>query len=57
LLLFVKVDPTTVELRTGFARDVRDVGHFGTGDLELRLRTKADLEAAKPLIMKSYEAS
>jgi predicted transport protein len=57
LLVFVKVDPSTVELKPGFSRDVRDLGHFGTGDLELRLRTKADLEAAKPLIIKSYEAS
>ena len=57
LLVFLKVDPTTVELKPGFARDVRDVGHFGTGDLELRLRTKTDLEAAKPLMVRSYEAS
>lgn len=57
LLVFVKVDPATVELKSGFARDVREVGHFGTGDLELRLRTMADLETAKPLIVKSYEAS
>ena len=57
LLVFLKVDPITVELKPGFSRDVREVGHFGTGELELRLRTKTDLEAAKPLIIKSYEAS
>jgi predicted transport protein len=30
-------------------------GHYGTGDLEIRIRTDADLERAKPLITKSYE--
>lgn len=57
LLVYLKVDPETVELTPGFSRDVRNVGHFGTGDLELRLKNLKDLEAAKPLIVKSYEAS
>lgn len=31
-----------------------NIGHWGTGDLELTLRTSADLEKAKPLIEKAY---
>jgi predicted transport protein len=46
-----------VVLEEGFARDVREVGHFGTGDLEVRLDSIDDLERAKPLIERSYEAS
>jgi predicted transport protein len=57
LLVFVKVDPDTVELEPGFTRDVRNIGHRGTGDLEITLRTQADLEKATPLLAKSYEAS
>jgi predicted transport protein len=57
LLVYVKVDPDTVDLRPGFTRDVRAIGHFGTGDLEITLRTLDDLARAKPLIEKSYEAS
>ena len=57
LTLFLKVDPTTVNLQKGFSRDVRKVGHFGTGDLELTLRDQADLEVAKAYIDRSYEAS
>lgn len=57
LLVFLKIDPETVELVPGFSRDVRNVGHFGTGDLELRLKNPQDLEAAKPLVLRSYEAS
>lgn len=57
IVLFVKVDPSSVEPEEGFTRDVREIGHYGTGDLELTLRTGEDLEKAKPLILKSYEVS
>lgn len=57
LLVFVKVNPDTVTLEPGFSRDVRAIGHFGTGDLELRLNSAADLEKAKPLLVTSYESS
>jgi predicted transport protein len=57
LLVFLKVNPDTVELEEGFARDVRGVGHYGTGDLELRLRDHDALERARSLIQTSYESS
>lgn len=57
LLVFLKVDPKSIKLEPGFSRDVSDIGHFGTGDLELTLRNMADLERAKPLLAASYEAS
>jgi len=57
LLIYLKLDPDTVELEDGFSRDVRSIGHFGTGDLELRVKTREQLEKALPLIHKSYEAS
>jgi len=55
--IFLKLDPTTVPLEPGFTRDVSNIGHFGTGDLEVTLRSHDDLERAKPLIVQSYEAS
>lgn len=57
LLVYVKVDPDSIELEEGFTRDVRTIGHFGTGDLEIRIRHDADLERALPLLRLSYEAS
>lgn len=57
IMVFVKVDPDTVDLEPGFTRDVRKIGHFGTGDLEITIRTDADLERARPLLIQSYEAS
>lgn len=57
LLVYLKINPDTVELEDGFTRDVRTIGHFGTGDLELRIHTAADFEKARPLIQRSYEDS
>ena len=57
ILIFVKVDPATVQLEVGFTRDVSNVGHFGTGDLEITLSKAEDLEKAKSLIELSYGAS
>ena len=57
LKIFLKIDPDTVELVEGFSRDVRKIGHFGTGDLELTIGSHEDFERAKPLILRSYEES
>ncbi len=57
LVIFLKVDPKTIKLEQGFSRDVSQLGHFGTGDLELIIRSMSDLERAKPLIAASYETS
>ncbi len=57
LLLCAKVDPERVILEPGFSRDVRNIGHFGTGDLEITIRAQEDLERANPLLQTSYEAN
>ncbi|MFA7384388.1 MAG: DUF5655 domain-containing protein [Desulfurivibrionaceae bacterium] len=57
LLVYLKVDPTTITLEKGFTRDVGSTGHFGTGDLEITIGSMADFEKAKPLLMRSYEVS
>ncbi|HEY2169655.1 MAG TPA: hypothetical protein VGJ30_08525, partial [Candidatus Angelobacter sp.] len=40
LLVFVKVNQDTVELTPGLLRDVRSIGHFGTGDLEITISSE-----------------
>lgn len=57
LMLYLKIDPDSIHLEDGFTRDVSKIGHYGTGDLEVTVKTMADLERAKPLIAQSYEAS
>lgn len=57
LLVMLKVDPETVALEEGFSRDTRNIGTWGTGDLELTLRSPADLDRARPLLDRSYSES
>lgn len=55
VFLTLKLDPVTVELQPGFTRDVSKIGHWGTGDLEVVLRTPVDLERARTLIERAYQ--
>lgn len=55
LLLYLHVDPNQLLPLLPNGRDVRQQGHWGTGDLELTLASQADLDAAKPLILMAYE--
>lgn len=57
LQVYIKLNPDEIQLEEGFTRDVRNIGHFGTGDLEITIRNQEDLEKAEPLILKSYEMS
>ena len=57
LVIFVRVNPDTVVLETGFTRDVRNIGHFGTGDLEITIHSMSDFEKAKPLFDIAYQNS
>jgi len=54
LPIWLKLDPAFVELQQGFTRDVSDIGHQGTGNLEVQIQTVAGLEKAKPLLSRSY---
>lgn len=55
IVVFIKVDPDSVKLENGFTRDVRKIGHFGTGDLEITIKSDQDFERAKSYIVQSYE--
>ena len=53
--LYLKLNPDDIALEAGFTSDVRNKGHWGTGDLQVVIKDLADLEKAKPLIQQSYE--
>ncbi len=55
IIIYAKVNPDTITLEKNFTRDARHFGHFGIGDLEIRLTSTDDLEKAKHLLIKSYE--
>ena len=40
--LYLKIDPSSIQLEEGFTRDVSNIGHFGTGNLEVTIRNDAD---------------
>ncbi len=55
--VYLSLDPTEIDLVPDFTRNVRGLGHHGTGDLEVRLRTERDLERAQDLFRASYAAA
>lgn len=55
IYLYVKLDPRANKGPEGLSRDVTNIGHFGTGDLEITLRTIKDFELAKPWLRKAFE--
>lgn len=55
VVAYLKLDPSTVDLNDSFARDVTNIGHHGTGDLELSLKSMTDFEKAQPLLRRAYE--
>ncbi|MEU2963178.1 DUF5655 domain-containing protein [Streptomyces albidoflavus] len=57
ILVYLRLDPDSVELEEGFTRDMRGIGHLGTGDLEVRVASAAHLEKAAPLIRRAFEAA
>ncbi|MFD7087271.1 DUF5655 domain-containing protein [Streptomyces sp. NPDC059896] len=57
ILVYLRLAPDTVAPEDGFTRDMRGIGHLGTGDLEVRLASAADLEKAAPLIRRAFEAA
>lgn len=57
LLVYLKLDPDSVELQDGFSRDVSNIGHFGTGDLELRISGTSPWLTVEELTRRAYEAN
>lgn len=57
ILVYLRLDPDSVALEEGFTRDMRGIGHLGTGGLEVRLASAADLEKAGSLIRRAFEAA
>ncbi len=55
ILIYLNINPNEVTLKEGFTRDVTNIGHFGTGNLEIRINSKEDFEKAKELIARSYD--
>ena len=55
--VYVKLPIEQVNLQPAFTRDVTNVGHFGTGNVEIVIDSDADLVAAQSLIQASYQTN
>ena len=51
--LNVKLNPDDYKL-TESLRDIRNIGHWGTGDLQLIIKSEKDVELAKTLLQNAY---
>ncbi len=54
VLLHLRLNPDTVDLIPGFIENVRNKGQWGTGDLEIHIKSIEDFEKAKLLIDRAY---
>ena len=55
--VYLNIDPEEVDLSRPGLRDVRQVGHYGTGDLELTVRSVDELAGIADLLQDSYRNS
>lgn len=54
ILVNFKLNPDNYQL-TDSLRDVRSIGHWGCGDLQLIIKSDKDIELAKNLLQNAYE--
>ncbi|MFN3637070.1 MAG: DUF262 domain-containing protein [Chloroherpetonaceae bacterium] len=54
LKLYLNLPPQEVRQYT-FCRDVSKVGHWGTGDVEVKLKNLSDIDRTMPLIEQAYQ--
>ena len=54
ILLFVKINPKSISKPPPFLRDVSNIGHYGTGNTEITIKTEKDFELVKSIIKMAY---
>ena len=52
--VFLKLNPEKINIKENM-RDMRGIGHFGTGDVEVVVRTQDDLAVAREYIQLAYD--
>lgn len=55
ITIYLKLNPDSVVIEPNFTRDVRNIGHFGTGDLEISIKNRDDFLRSQSLIQRAYE--
>lgn len=52
--LYLKLNPKEVQNPPSISRDVTEIGHFGTGNFEITIKTENDVLVVKPFIEMAY---
>lgn len=55
IVVYLRLNPSDVELEKDFCRDVSNIGHWGTGDIEVTIKSEDDFIKAKDYILKAYQ--
>lgn len=55
LLMFLPLDTNVIDTHDSNVRDVSNIGHRGTGDVEVSIKNQADFEIAKKYIDKLFQ--
>ena len=55
ITLPIDYDKHEMEKYSSFIRDVKNVGHYGNGDVEIKIKNDEELDIAMPFIIYSYE--
>lgn len=55
ILVYLKVNLEEVVFKEGFSRDVTNIGHFGTGNFEIRFTEDKQFDEIQKYIIESYE--
>ncbi|TAK41662.1 MAG: hypothetical protein EPO28_08350 [Saprospiraceae bacterium] len=55
ITLYLKLNPDEIQPLPDQARDVRNIGHFGTGEFELTVKNMNDFEKTKYLINEAFK--
>ena len=55
ITLFIKLAPKSLKDLPKIAQDVTNIGHYGTGDLKISIKSESDFEIAKKYIEMAYQ--
>lgn len=55
IILFIKLNPEKIGQLPKICRDVTNIGHYGTGNLEITVKDESDFEIAKPYIEMAHK--
>ncbi|MDR1114331.1 MAG: DUF5655 domain-containing protein [Candidatus Margulisbacteria bacterium] len=54
LILYLKLNPKDSKIPSN-GRDVTNIGHYGTGDFELKIKNAVELEASKEYVRQAFD--